>query len=247
MLTRCVLCATMRFSRPTWMDDPEFNPLRALKLMRLLDPSPVEVPRGAPQASETRGHWLVSHYDSTTVWQCRCRRSRPLLVAKADLSRVKLPRGLQACEICQHDDETARRKSRRLTAWIERHRYCLDPDQHLYLPEDLGFCRLSGAKNKRTRRFVYEIFWRTELAKDQFVLPKCGDKNCLNPYHLRVATSPAQKLTDEKKRLILLLAEKQVSSRTIQQVLQEQHSLKLSIRTVQQVVSETSGCRSSAT
>jgi len=227
---------------------PRFDPQRSLVHLGLLEAQSVSQPTGGSLHSEVRGHWAVTHYEDTSVWACRCGRSEPLLVAVSDLCKIRMPVGLQACEICQEEDKTARGKSGRLAAWFARYRNCIDKEQHLYLPADHGFCRLSKEdKNMRTRRFVYEQFWKKPVGSGNCVLVKCLDRSCINPYHLWVSKSPAQKISETSKQFILQLTAKGASSKVIQQLLLEQHSLKLSLRSVQLIKSETFESKSSDT
>ena len=248
----CLLCALCALNsllrRPRTLLSPRFDNLRSLVLLGLLEPKTPPDLAGATLDREFRGHWEVVHYEGASVWTCRCGRSKPLLTAADDLHKVRLPVGLQACEICQEEDKTARGKSGRLAAWLGRHRNCIDKHQHLYLPADHGFCRFSEEdKNMRTRRFVYEQFWKTSVGAGNCVLVRCLDRSCINPHHLWVSKSPAQKVSEPVRRFILHLTAKGVPSKVIQQLLLEQHSLKLSLRSVQLIRSETSGSKSSDT
>ena len=186
--------------------------------------------------------------EEVSVWSCRCSRSQPLLLALEDVPRVRLPVGLHACEICLEELRTARGKSGALSAWLRRHRTCVDPKEHLYLPADHGFCRNSDEdKNMRTRRFVYERFWDQQVAAGDCVLVRCSDKACINPYHLWISKSPAQKISPQIKTLILGAAEKGLSSKTTQRLVRERCSLELSLRSIQQVRSEILKSKSCAT
>jgi hypothetical protein len=227
---------------------PQFDPQRSLIHLGLLEPKIPTEPTGVVLGQEIRGHWAVVHHAEASSWVCRCGRSTPLLVAAEDLRRIRLPVGLQACEICQEEDKSARGKSGRLAAWLARYRNCIDTEQHLYLPADHGFCRMSEEdKNMRTRRFVYEQFWRKPVGSGNCVLVKCLDRSCINPYHLWVSKSPAQKVSEASRQLILRLTDKGVPSKAIQQLLLDQHSLKLSLRSVQLIRSEISKSKSSGT
>ena len=206
---------------------------RLLLLLGLLEPSKTDHPSTIDHV-ETRGHWRVSYAGSTTIWECQCRRSKPLYVAERDISKLTLPRdGLHACEICR---EEAKRpgKSNLLKAWLNRNRYMIDKDQHLYLPGDLGYARdRSQAKTMRTRRYVYQVHYKKILSSEQYVLCSCSDEHCINPYHLCLSESPAQKVTPKARALVHRLQQKGVSAKVTKQILDEGCLGKLSLRCIQ--------------
>ncbi len=245
----CALCALDSSPRHLrTLPPPRFDVLRSLVHLGLLEPEAPLEPTGVPLGFEIRGHWEVTQYAAAYVWSCRCGRSEPLLVAASDAHKIRLPVGLQACEVCQAEEKSARGKSGRLAAWLARYRNCIDTAQHLYLPADHGFCRVSEEdKNMRTRRFVYEQFWGKRVDSGYCVLVKCLDKACINPHHLWVPKSPAQKISEAARQTILRLTANGVSSKAIQQLLLEQHSLKLSLRSVQLIRNETCASRSPGT
>jgi len=227
---------------PTPLNDP----LRALRLLGLLDPVTPPVDVGEVVGHECRGHWKVAHYQQASLWECQCGRSEPLAVAAADGSRIRLPDGLQACEVCLDEAQAARSKSASLAAWLERNRYCLDTEQHLYLPDDGGYCWDSGTL-ERTRRFVFKRFWKKSVASGNCVLVRCSDKSCINPHHLWLAPSPALKVMPQTRALVIGLKRRGISCQVIQQLLLEKHSCKLSLRSIQRIKEEKPASRNCAT
>lgn len=211
---------------------------RALTLLGLLELSeevPLVPPEGAPIAVEQRDHWRIEHFPRLAVWRCLCGRSDPLVIPKSDMHKVRLPNDLvKACEICRQEVEWARGKTGHLQAWLERHRQTIDPDRHLYLPGDMGYCRDREAQRSiKTRRFVYETFWKKNLLSDDCVRSKCNDADCINPYHLCLTDKPAKKLSKTAETYILRLAAQGISAKTTRLLLRERLSLELSLRSIQ--------------
>lgn len=214
--------------------------LLLLGLLELSDGHPLTVPSVKPDHTEHQGHWLIQHYDHVAVWSCLCGRSDPLVVPQKDMKKVRLPNDLiRACEVCRQEFEFARGKTAHLMAWIERHRFVLDKKEHLYLPADLGYCRdRDNERSTRTKRFVYEIFWKKKLKATNFVRSTCSGSNCINPYHLCIAESPAAKITKSVRFYIQKLAVQGISAKTTQRLLHDQLSLELSLRVIQLIRSD---------
>lgn len=177
----------------------------------------------------------MDEYSSCCVWRCSCERSDPLIIPLTDLKKVRLPTNLiPACEVCRSEFENARGKTGHLWAWLERNRPLISEEKHLYLPDDLGYCRdVREGRSIRTRRFVYETFWKKNLNYKHFVRSKCCDEHCINPYHLYVCRSPAAKVSQPIRHYIQKLAAQGVSSKTTQLLLRDQLSLDLSVRSIQ--------------
>ena len=211
---------------------------RALLLLGLLELSDEHLltsPSGKPSQTEHQGHWQVQHYDHVAVWTCLCGRSDRLQIPQQDMKKVRLPNDLiRACEVCRHEFEFARGKTAHLLAWLERHRFVLDKKKHLYLPADLGYCRdRDNERSMRTKRFVYEIFWKKKLQATNYIRSNCSDPLCINPYHLCVAQSPGEKITKPVRFYIQKLAGQGISAKTTQRLLHDQLSLELSLRSIQ--------------
>lgn len=211
--------------------------LRAVALLGLLDLDDTSVPppTGAPEAVERKGHWHVEHFSSGSVWSCLCGRSQPLLVPPQFRKRVRLPNDLiQACEVCRQELATASSRASRLQVWLERHRPLIDRTEHLEYPEDKGFTYSEDdGQCTRTRRFIYESFFKTKLRSSDFVRSRCSNPFCINPYHLCITPTPNQKATPQIEKFILHLQELGISAKITQKVLQEKHGTKLSLSTIQ--------------
>ena len=87
----------------------------------------------------------------------------------------------------------------------------------------------------RPRRFVYSKFYEVELSKQDKIMVTCGDPNCVNPHHLMRTKSPAAKVTPEIRQDVLSWTQKRLSSRMIQDLLEEKHKKSLSIRTISKI------------
>jgi len=211
--------------------------LRAVALLGLLDldDSLCQTPTGQSHAVEQHGHWRVAHYEEASVWRCLCGRSEPLIVPAAYRKRVRLPNDLvQACEVCRNELAACSSKASRFHAWLERHRPLIDRGAHLEYPEDKGFTYSEDdGQSTRTRRFVYEAFFKTRLGSSDCVSLTCSNPFCINPYHLCVNTARNQKVTPAIKTAIERLQELGISAKTTQQVIAEKFATKLSISTIQ--------------
>ena len=211
--------------------------LRAVALLGVLDLDDrnLSVPTGAPETVERFGHWHVEHHSEVSTWKCLCGRSEPLLIPAAFRNRVRLPHDLvQACEVCRNELAACSSRAARLHAWLERNRPLIDRTEHLEYPEDRGFTYSEDdGQSTRTRRFVYEAFFKTKLRSSDFVRSRCSNPFCINPYHLCTAPTPNQKITPQIEKLIHHLLELGISAKVTQKVLQEKHGMKLSLSTIQ--------------
>jgi len=210
-----------------------------LGLLELEELQPVVIPSGVPEHVEQRGHWRIEHFPDVAVWRCLCGRSEPLVVPHAQMRRIRLPNDLvKACEVCRDELAECSSKSSRFKAWIERNRLVIDPQAHLYYPDDTGYAKdAHDGTSTRTRRFVYEVFHKTKLRSDDYVSNVCSDVFCINPHHLCLKKTPAAKLSPVALSYTKRLLTKGISTRTIQRLLQEQFSLELSIRSIQLIKS----------
>lgn len=211
-----------------------------LGILELSDHTNLKTPTTQPIFIEQKDHWLVEHHEELAVWRCQCGRSDPLFVPQTDMKKVRLPNDLiKACEVCRKEFEFARGKTGHLQAWLERNRFTINKDEHLYLPSDLGYCRdRDNDRSMKTKRFVYEVFWKKKLGSKHFVRSMCSDDSCINPYHLCLATSPAAKVTKPVRFYIQKLASQGVSAKTTQLLLRDQLSLELSLRSIQLIRSD---------
>jgi len=211
--------------------------LRAVALLGLLDldDSTCLSPTGAPETFERLGHWHVEHHSEVSVWRCLCGRSDPLLVPAAFRKRVRLPHDLvQACEACRNELAACSSRAARLHAWLERHRPLIDQTQHLEYPEDKGFTYSEDdGQSTRTRRFIYEAFFKTKLRSSDFVSSRCSNPFCINPYHLCIKPTPNQKASPEIEKFISHLQEMGISAKITQKVVAEKFGTKLSLSTIQ--------------
>ena len=211
--------------------------LRAVALLGLLDLSDSELhaPEGAPETVEHKGHWRIEHHADLSVWHCLCGRSDPLLVPVEFRKRVRLPHDLvQACEVCRNELACCSSRAGRLHAWLERHRPLIDPDAHLEYPEDRGYTYSDDdGQSVRTRRFVYEAFFKTKLRSSDFVRSRCSNPFCINPYHLCITSTPNQKTSPQAEKLVLHLQELGISAKITQKVVFQKLEIKLSLSTIQ--------------
>lgn len=211
--------------------------LRAVALLGLLDLDDSASPASmeGPKTFERVGHWHVEHQPEVSVWRCLCGRSEPLLIPAAFRKRVRLPHDLvQACEVCRSELAACSSRAARLHAWLERHRPLIDRTQHLEYPEDKGFTYSEDdGQSTRTRRFVYEAFFKTKLRSSNFVSTRCSNPFCINPYHLCIKPTPNQKASPGIEKFVTQLQEMGISAKTTQKVVAEKFGTRLSLSTIQ--------------
>ena len=211
--------------------------LRAVALLGLLelDETSIPAPKGAPETVEHRGHWRIEHHAAVSVWRCPCGRSDPLVIPSEFRKRVRLPHDLvQACEVCRSELASCSSRASRLHAWLERNRPLIDPDTHLEYPEDRGYTYSDDdGQSTRTRRFVYEAFFKTKLRSSDFVRSRCSNPFCINPYHLCITSTPNQKTSPQIEKMVLHLQDLGISAKITQRVILQKFEIKLSLSTIQ--------------
>jgi len=214
---------------------------RAVVLLGLLDldDSTLNAPTGAPDLVETRGHWRVEHHKDISVWKCLCGRSQPILVPARLRNVVTLPNNLiQACEVCRDEYARATSKSGEFLAWLERNRPIISSDACLEYPDDRGYTfSHDDGRNTRTRRVVFEAFFKRTLRSDQYVTSVCKNPLCINPYHLCVSSAP-RKTGPTVTAAIIKMAELGLSAKVTQHVLKDKFKTQLCISTISAIRQE---------
>ena len=212
---------------------------RALALLGLLDLQPSDgfKPLGAPLEIEHQGHWKVEHHHEISVWKCLCGRSEPLFVPARYRNRVRLPNDLvRACEVCRHELACADSKTSLLLAFLERHRPLLNEYDHLEYREDRGYLfSFKDGQSARTKRVVYEAFYKKTLGARENVSSLCRNPLCINPYHLCVKSAPNLQVTPQMKALVQKLFELGLSAETTRTVLNEKFETQLCLSTIQKI------------
>ena len=210
---------------------------RCAALLGLLQPTDPGPPLGQPSAVSTQGHWSLSHFEDTVTWFCKCGRSEPIYLKKVDSDLAVLPcDGVHACEVCREELQKASSKSQRFIAWINQHRLTLDSASCLEFPADGGLFKEPCAERySRTRRFVYEQFWRKKVQPGHYVRSSCSNPLCINPYHLCLTVERHTSLTPQATVLISELVDRKVSTSLIKQLLHERLSIELSERSIQRI------------
>lgn len=210
--------------------------MRSLELAAvfgLLEPELVPRPKGQILKTYNLDSFTVEERIDGCVYTCKCLRSEPIFLSLSDSRKVRAPTGVYACPICLNELRNARTTSDRVAVWFTQNRPSLTKDQHLYLPVSLQ--RLVDSKEgviMRPRRFVYAKFFNVALKQSDKVMTTCGDANCVNPYHLMIAASPATKVTPQMKEDVQLWLTKNISCRTIQELLQTKYSRSISLKTI---------------
>ena len=211
-----------------------------MALLGLLEPPIPDEPSGAPHTVNRVGNWDVSHFSDAVKWQCRCDRSPPILLRPQDSERVLLPYdGVHACEVCRDQIKSARTKSQRFAAWIEQHRAVLDPSACLEFPfKTEAPSTPTRQRYSRTRKFIFEQFWKKTVGPDHYVHLRCKNELCINPYHLCLTKLPNPtfaKLSPKGRRLIQILDQRGLSTTAIRVLLREKLSIELSERSIARI------------
>jgi hypothetical protein len=201
----------------------------------LLDAVAQDVPQGAPDTSEQLDYLRIDHHGGVVVATCQCRRTPPLALLRKDFDRRCKLASHYACPVCVAELKGSLTASSadRFNFWLSQHRYVIDPVEHLYasvLPSRMTD-QLDGTQ-MRPRRFIYSRFYGVELSSKDNVMMTCGDANCLNPHHMHVTTSPAQRVTLQMHKDIAEWAKRKLTNRTIQELLEIRHGQSVSIRTI---------------
>jgi hypothetical protein len=154
-----------------------------------------------------------------------------------DVAHAAPIRGLMACPACVQESRTHPGRSRLIQAWFRRRKLAIKPDQHLYLPESLQ--RLVDEEEiMRPRRYVYKVFFDYDLLTEDKVLCSCGDKSCLNPYHMMIGKSPARKMTPEMQEAVERWLAMGKTTKSIVELLKIKFQKSFSIRTIQLIKKE---------
>jgi hypothetical protein len=199
----------------------------------LLESDPIPKPTGATKTQYILDSLTVEEKTDGCVYTCKCQRSLPLYLSLKDSKRIRPPLGIFACSICLNELRNARGSSDQVAVWFAQNRLALTDNQHFYLPKPLQRLvdRTEGVI-MRPRRFVYAKFYGVSLNKSDKILTTCGDVNCVNPYHLMIATSPATKITPQMKEDVRLWLAKSTNSKVIRELLQTKYNLSISLKTI---------------
>jgi len=212
---------------------------RALALLGLLDfdGRDLQVPSEPFETEERFGHWRVLHHRDVSVWKCLCGRSEPILVPSSHRNRVRLPNDLiRACEVCRHEVETAGSNTARLLAFLERHRPLLNEDRHLEYTENRGYLfSEDDGKSARTKRVIYEAFYKQLLGPKDQVSSLCRNPLCINPYHLCVRKAHNEKVTPQIRDVVHRLLALGVSAEVTKTIIEEKFGTQLCVSTVRRI------------
>lgn len=174
----------------------------------------------------------ADQFGAWTRLTCKCGRSKPEIVATADLERAHRVCGRYACQRCLQEDRDAKSASDQVSAWLAQNRPALNPHEHLFLPKQFQRLVDKDGTIMRPRRFVYSKFYDVELATRDKVMPTCGCDDCVNPYHMMRTLSPATKITPQMKEDVKLWLSKRMSHKMIQLLLETKYSCTISLRTI---------------
>lgn len=203
----------------------------------ILEPVLSEPPDGLPDEVRELGNFELAVYGLTGVLHCQCGRQEPIALRLRDVAHAAPIRGLMACPACVRESRMNAGRSKLIQAWFKRRKLAIKPDQHLYLPESLQ--RLVDEEEiMRPRRYVYKVFFDYPLSPKDKVLCSCGDKSCLNPYHMMIGKSPARKMTPEMREAVQKWLTMGKTTKTIVELLKIRFQKSFSIRTIQLIKKE---------
>ena len=212
-----------------------------LLMFGLLDAETVPMPDGPPNSLEQLDYLQIAHYDATVVASCQCRRSAPVALLRSDFDRRCRLATAFACPVCTSElkQGSSASASDRFQYWLMQHKFVIDRTEHLYasvLPKRL--VDMVDGTLMRPRRFIYAKFHGVDLTTKDKVLMKCGDANCLNPHHMHLAASPAKKISSEMHIDILKWAQRKMTNKAIQELLEIHHGRNISVRTISKLRNE---------
>jgi hypothetical protein len=217
--------------RATWCTSM-FNPI-LVSVLGLLVQTPVKAPEGPVSKLYTLDSFQVVERGDVSSLDCKCGRHETIHVATSDLERSHPVLGVYACPICLEELRAARSPSDKVAVWFKQNRLALTPDQHIFLP--CTFARLVDSTDKtimRPRRFVYAKFHGVALSDADKILTTCGEAECVNPYHMMLAASPATKVTPEMREDVRTWVARKIRNKTIQELLKSKYNRDLSLRTI---------------
>ena len=174
----------------------------------------------------------IEEYGATSRLKCRCGRTPHEEVFSADLERAHRVTGFYGCPICQDETRQAKSPSDRIAIWFNQNKKHLNSKDHLYLPHLFQRLVDKDGTIMRPRRFIYSKFYNISLCREDKVLPTCNDKKCVNPYHMMQTRSPATKITPHMREDIYTWAHKNISNRSIQELLKAKYQKSVSLRTI---------------
>lgn len=212
-----------------------------LLMFGLLDAETVPMPEGSPDHVEQLDYLRLAHHGETVVASCQCRRTPPVALLRSDFEKRCHLAPVFACPVCTRElkQGSSASSSDRFQFWLMQHKYVIDPAEHLYasvLPKRL--VDMVDGTLMRPRRFIYAKFHGVDLTTKDKVLMKCGDANCLNPHHMHLAASPAKKVNTEMHVDILKWAQRKMTNKAIQELLEIHHGRNISVRTISKLRNE---------
>ena len=174
----------------------------------------------------------VVDYGEISTLSCRCSRTPTEIVSSEDLTRAYPVLGFYACPVCHQEPREAKSPSDYITIWLRQNQRRIDEKEHLYLPQ--AFERLVDRDGTimRPRRFIFAKFYNFPLNTEDKILTTCGDKKCVNPYHMMRSLSPATKITPQMKEDVYSWIRKKISNKSIQELLKAKYQKNISLRTI---------------
>jgi len=204
-----------------------------IAIFGLLHSKLVSIPEDTPVETTTLDHFEIQTFTDTCTFRCKCGRTDQFALLKSDLEKIRPVAGTFACPICVEELKAARSASAKVHAWFNQNRTQLNPEAHVYLPTVVArLVDLSDSTIMRPRRFVYSKFYNVELRQKDKILNTCGDPDCLNPYHMMRAASPAAKVTPAMREDVLLWMQQRLHPRTIKELLHKKYQVTVSLRTI---------------
>ena len=166
--------------------------------------------------------------------KCQCgRHHEPYLIKRSLFDKIHPTQGRFACFECLSEQRNAKTIKDHLKMILTQNKLKIEEDTHIVL--DFHSDKVyDPIKNQmvRVKRVVYELYYDVKLKTSDKVLVTCGNKNCVSPRHLLVASSPAVKVTPEIKSDIHAWALSKMTNNMIRTLVAEKYQRSISLRTI---------------
>lgn len=168
------------------------------------------------------------------AFKCSCNRQQePYFLNQSLFDKIFPVQGKFACEICLLEAKNAKTIKDQIKLVLIQNAETIELSHHLIL--DYPTDKIYDPVRKqmvRIRRIVYELYYNVILKSNQKVLTVCDNSQCVCPSHLLAARSVALKVTPAMQTDIHEWASKNLTNKTIQDLIQRKYQKSISLRTI---------------